>query len=431
MKSLIVIFLVLIVSAVATLMFMEEPGYVLFAYADMSVQTTMAFFIIALVVILAVVYGLIRFLVGLFGLPGRMSEKRQQKKAVACQRGLALGLAEMTEGRYAKAEKLLVQSAKRGDAPMLNYLSAARAAQMQGAYDRRDEYLRQASQSGSNTEVAVGLTQAELQIAHGEHAQAISTLRHLNDVAPGNQQLLRLKARLCQEVGDSESLMGLMSDLRKAKAFDGETLEKLEVEAFTAQARDIAAANELGKLEGIWVNLPKASRNNAGMVVAYAQALVAMNEADRAEAVLRAAIKQHWDESLVRLYGRLNLSDVSRAIGYAEGWLRDHRRDATLLLTLGRLCKQAKVWGKARGYLESSISARPNPEAYRELGELLEQVGEEKLAQDAFRKGLQLAVDGAEAEAAPVAAIQPTTKKGKKAAKGGTAALPSLSSGTA
>ncbi|MBK1671832.1 hypothetical protein CKO35_00675 [Ectothiorhodospira shaposhnikovii] len=430
MKSLIVIFLVLIVSAVATLMFMEEPGYVLFAYADMSLQTSMAFFIIALVVILAVVYGLIRFLVGVFGLPGRMSEKRQQKKAVACQRGLALGLAEMTEGRYSKAEKLLVQSAKRGDSPMLNYLSAARAAQMQGAYDRRDEYLRQASQSGSNTEVAVGLTQAELQIAHGEHAQAISTLRHLNDVAPGNQQLLRLKARLCQEVGDSESLMGLMPDLRKAKAFDNETLEKLEAEAFSAQAREIAAANELGKLEGIWVNLPKVSRNNPGMVAAYAQALVAMNEADRAEAVLRAAIKQHWDQNLVHLYGKLAVNDVSRAIGYAEGWLRDHRRDAVLLLALGRLCKLAKVWGKARGYLESSISAKASPEAYRELGELLDQVGEEKLAQDAYRKGLQLAVDGAEAEAAPVAAAQPA-KKGKKVAKGGTAALPSLSSGTA
>ncbi|MCG5536141.1 heme biosynthesis HemY N-terminal domain-containing protein [Ectothiorhodospira mobilis] len=394
MKSLIVIFLVLIASAVGTLMFMEEPGYVLFAYGDMSLETSLAFYIAAMVVVLLLAYGIIRFLVGLFGLPGTMSARRQQKKAMVCQRGLALGMAEMTEGRWNKAEKLLVQSARRGDSPMLNYLSAARAAQMQGATDRRDDYLRQAAQAETGSDVAVGLTQAELQLDHGEYPQATSALRHLNDIAPNHPQLLRLRARLYQETGDSASLLAVLPDLRKARAQDNETLDRMETEAFASRAQELAEAGELAKLEGLWVNLPKTSRNRHELVEPYARALIRLNEHDRAEAVLRTAIKGRWNEKLVYLYGLLSVNDANRAIGVAEGWLRDHRRDPVLLLTLGRLCKLAKAWGKARGYLESSVAARPNAEAYRELGELLEQLGEEKLAQDAYRKGLQVAVDG-------------------------------------
>ncbi|MFP4243450.1 MAG: heme biosynthesis HemY N-terminal domain-containing protein [Ectothiorhodospira sp.] len=394
MKSLIVIFLVLIASAVGTLLFMEEPGYVLFAYGDMSLETSLAFYIAAMVVVLLVLYGVIRFLVGLFGLPGTMSARRQQKKAMVCQRGLAQGMAEMTEGRWNKAEKLLVQSARRGDSPMLNYLSAARAAQMQGAYDRRDDYLRQAAQAETGSDVAVGLTQAELQLDHGEYAQATSALRHLNDISPNHPQLLRLRARLYQETSDCGALLAILPDLRKARALDSEALDRMETEAFASRAMELAETGELGKLEGIWVNLTKASRNRHELVEPYAHALIKLNEPDRAEAVLRTAIKQRWNEKLVYLYGLLSVNDANRAIGVAEGWLRDHRRDPVLLLTLGRLCKLAKAWGKARGYLESSVAARPSAEAYRELGELLEQLGEEKLAQDAYRKGLQVAVEG-------------------------------------
>ncbi|AHK77877.1 hypothetical protein M911_00150 [Ectothiorhodospira haloalkaliphila] len=411
MKSLIVIFLVLIASAIATLLFMEEPGYVLFAYGDMSVETSMAFYIVAMVVALLVLYGVIRFLVGLFGLPGNMSARRKQKKALACQKGLALGMAEMTEGRWHKAEKLLVQSARRGDSPTLNYLSAARAAQAQGAYDRRDEYLRQASQAEAGAEVSVGLTQAELQLDHGETGPATSTLRHMNDVAPGHPQLLRLRARLYRETGDSASLLNVLPELRKARALDNEALNELEAEAFSARAAELASAGDLGKLEGTWVSLPKTSRSRNELVEPYARALINLNEPDRAEVVLRSSLKQKWNERLVELYGQLNVNDTNRAISVAEGWLREHRRDPVLLLTLGRLCKKGKAWGKARGYLESSVNAKPTPEAYRELGEILDQVGEEKLAQDAYRKGLQVAVDGSLSE--PVVPVAPKPEAGK------------------
>ena len=46
--------------------------------------------------------------------------------------------------------------------------------------------------------------------------------------------------------------------------------------------------------------------------------------------------------------------------------------DPVLLLAASRLCMQNQLWGKARGYLEACIGRNGPPQAYRELGQLLE-----------------------------------------------------------
>jgi HemY protein len=60
-------------------------------------------------------------------------------------------------------------------------------------------------------------------------------------------------------------------------------------------------------------------------------------------------------------------SDPARQLQTAEGWLKEHPADPSLLLTLGRLCLQTSLWGKARDYLESSLRLQRNPEACAEL----------------------------------------------------------------
>jgi HemY protein len=63
------------------------------------------------------------------------------------------------------------------------------------------------------------------------------------------------------------------------------------------------------------------------------------------------------------------------------------------LLSLGRLCKHNKLWGKARSYLNASIGIKPHSDAYKELGQLLEQLNEHSQAVECYHKGLLLAAD--------------------------------------
>ena len=89
-------------------------------------------------------------------------------------------------------------------------------------------------------------------------------------------------------------------------------------------------------------------------------------------------------------------ADASKQLKRAEGWLSNHAEDPDLLLTTARLCLRNELWGKARSYLESVISLRPTPEAYREYGALLNQLGETDAAADAYRDGLGMVSGGSD-----------------------------------
>ncbi|MCY1380050.1 heme biosynthesis-associated TPR protein [compost metagenome] len=92
----------------------------------------------------------------------------------------------------------------------------------------------------------------------------------------------------------------------------------------------------------------------------------------------------------MRLYGLLRGRDPARQLQTAEGWLKEHPSDASLLLTLGRLCLRNRLWGKAREYFETSLSFRRDSETCAELARLLAQLGEVERSNQLFQEGLGL-----------------------------------------
>ena len=56
---------------------------------------------------------------------------------------------------------------------------------------------------------------------------------------------------------------------------------------------------------------------------------------------------------------RARTAEASARIERAERWLLERERDPGLLAALGRLCAQAELWGKAKSFLEASLSFEP------------------------------------------------------------------------
>ena len=83
--------------------------------------------------------------------------------------------------------------------------------------------------------------------------------------------------------------------------------------------------------------------------------------------------------------------NVEQRIKQAQQWLAEHKNSAGLLLTLGRLHKQQKLWGQAKSYLEASLSRRPLVATYAELSEIHEQLNEIADARRCAKKALHLA----------------------------------------
>ena len=125
-------------------------------------------------------------------------------------------------------------------------------------------------------------------------------------------------------------------------------------------------------------------------MLAYAEQLRTLGAESEAEEVLGKALKRQYDARLVALYGELAGADPARQLQTAEGWLKAHPQDASLLLTLGRLSLQNRLWGKARDYLESSLRMERNPEACAELARLLAGLGETERSNQLFQEGLGL-----------------------------------------
>jgi HemY protein len=128
--------------------------------------------------------------------------------------------------------------------------------------------------------------------------------------------------------------------------------------------------------------------------------LIRTEQHELAEKNLAADLKREWRPLLVRQFGLVKGKDPVKQLKKAEGWLKDHPDDADLLLAAARLCLRNELWGKARSYLDTVISIRPTPEIYQEFGRLLNQLGDDEGAADAYRAGLGL-VAGSDLPAIP------------------------------
>jgi len=337
------------------------------------------------VLLLSYTFKLIKELTGLFG------EKRTQRLAEKARHSLEQGLIELSEGRFAKAEKILLHKVEHTENPLLTYLAAARAAQYQGAHDRRDDYIRYAHHSAPDADIAIGLTQAELQMDHNQFEQALATLNHLNMLSPQHSYVLKLLAKTHNKLADWESLRELLPDVKKSGAMHDEKLLSLEIDTWCGLMSDRSRTGDIDMLTQLWEIMPRNIKAISEVVEYYATELIKLHASGEAEQVLRDYLSNHWVESTVILYSELDVMASEQQISIVESWLQDHQHNEHLLYALGKMCISINMWGKARTYLEASLVAKPMPVTYLKLAQLLEDhLDDHRQSQEYYRQGLHM-----------------------------------------
>jgi HemY protein len=394
---------VMLASVAVTLMVSKDNGYVLIGYGVWTVEGSLAFFVLLNLLLFLLLYWAIRAMNALWSVPGNVRDWNDRRLTKKAHRFMVKGLVELAEGEWRAAEKSLLRHVENSETPLLNYLAAARAAQSLGAHERRDHHLQLAHESMPSADVAVGLTQAELQLAHQQMEQALATLMHLRSIAPKHKYVLKLLRSLYENLGDWRQLALLLPELRKHKVFSSDELEGLEVDIQSRLMAQVAAEKEPEALHRFWESLSKVMRKDSRLVYEYACFRLQQGRGDQIGDLLRDALVHKWDDRLVSVYGLIEGDDVLRLLANGEEWLLQRPHDPILLLALGRLALRARIWGKARNYLEASIGAEPSVEAYRELGALLERQEEKDESVNCYRKGLELATRGSspKSQAAP------------------------------
>jgi HemY protein len=396
MKRLYVI-LFLVIAATAALGFAvaQHSGYVLIAYQSFRYEASLWATLAAIAMVWLLIWGikvLVELVMTSSGVVNPWSRRNRSRRV---QVAIEHGQLDLAEGRWASAQRHLYRAAEAERQPLLYYLGAARAANEQGNYAECDHLLERALERQPQAELAIALSHAQLQTDRGDTDGALVTLQAMHDRHPHNAQTLRQLQRLYQQRGEWSSVIRLLPELRKDKVLPPAELAELERRAW-GENLSLAAQREedgtvgLQSLNRAWQQLTSAQRQEAPLVLAYAEQLRQLGAQVEAEEVLRSALKRKYDSHLARLYGLVRGSDPARQLQTAEGWLKEHPGDPSLLLTLGRLCLQTSLWGKARDYLESSLRVQRNPEACAELARLLAQLGDTERSNQLFQEGLGL-----------------------------------------
>ncbi|MFV1983398.1 MAG: heme biosynthesis HemY N-terminal domain-containing protein [Thiohalomonadales bacterium] len=388
---------VLLLSVLIGLFANHDTGYVLIGRGYYTVELSLTLFVVLQLVGFVSLYAIVRVFIKTWHMPKSISRWNQRHHRQKAHEASNTGLVQLAQGQWKKAEHTLIKNAKHSDTPLVNYLSAARAAQKMNAPDRRDEYLELAQAQAtknkksahSNDEFAIQLTQAELQMAHGQLDKSFTLLKKLLKRAPHHSQVLFLLFQLYSRKKDNDSMLNMLPEVRKLKLIPVDELSQIELELYTYALNNIKTESG-NKIIKFWKTIPKNCQENDKLIELYALLLIKNHKQDVAHTLLQKRLKESWKEDIMLLFGDVESSTPVAQLEFAEKFLKQHEKNHSLLLSLGKLSKRCELWGKARSYLEASIGIKPQRETYRELGELLEQLGEENKAAACFKDGLFL-----------------------------------------
>jgi len=380
--------LLIVIGLGLVLLVRDDPGFLLLRYREWEVETSLAVAMVALIIAVIVVHFSLRFLRGLWRLPRNMKNRSQTRRYAKVRRQLTQGLIDLAEGRFEQAENHLVRLVDFSESPLVHYLSAARAAQLQGKHDARDSYLKAAHDANPDAELAIGVTQAELQLAHLQTEQALATLTHLHSVAPKHDYVTMLLARAYHELQDWRALVELLPVVRRRKLVKPARLRELELSGYRG-VLELDSGNQQD-FETAWSKLPKDLQSDAILLRSYFEQFARQGWSNSsAEQALLKAIDQQ-----IEVYGRYQARDATTQMMRVEKWLDDYGHNEQLLLALGRISVRARLWGKAQSYFEASIGARATAAACLELADLFEQQLEQpEKAVEYYQQGLKLCLE--------------------------------------
>ena len=338
-----------------------NKGYVLIALGEYTIEMSVvsaALFGVLLYVLLLLVENLLG---RLFSLHSRTRIWLHHRRRRQGQQQTLAGALALAEGRFEQAEALMLKGAGESEQPLLNYISAAEAAEAQGESERRDRYLQQAEEEHPNARLALGLIRARSQLRRNELIAAEQTLLTLQADYPQHRTVLTLLKECLLSRSQWSSLLSLLPQLQKLKLITAAEFSALQKQIYPALFAE--KGNTLGK-EGVlalWRELPKSLRHEPELLDALIQQLITMGAEADAEELLQESLRKHFQPALLPLAAKLQHpgSALTQLVEKLQSQLPETERAATM----GFIYLQQKAYAQAQSALEQALQQQPTNRA--------------------------------------------------------------------
>jgi HemY protein len=413
MRIVVWLLLLAVVAVLAAGTLGANDGVVSIYWAPWRVDLSLNLFVVLVLAAGAVVYGVVGAVNRLIGLPERARLWRLQRRERAAQNALRESLGLLFSGRYSRAHRsaqraleiqaLTSQLTADAEFGALAHLLAASSLHRLQDRTRRDQQLERALELFATqsvpTPVAEGarLLAAEWAIDDRDADRALEHLGQLPAGVARRTQALRLRLQATRLSRQPLEALKTARLLAKHQGFAPVAahgiLRSLAIEV-------IDTARDADQLRRIWLQLDSADRRDP-VVAARAASRAAEHEA---LADGRGWLKPHWEQ--IRQLGERERSAVLQAFvkvlpGLPADWLpllegayAAQPQDAELAHAVGRAMAERQLWGRARRLLElaatnTAATLAVRQDAWRWLGQIAEQQGDEAQAQHCYRQAAQ------------------------------------------
>ena len=385
-KRIIFILFAAFLIALGGLYIKDEPGFAVFTFGDYTIELELIYFYFYLIAAFIVLYIAFRLLGYFYRLPRKVHNNKQKKRNVEIMQGLEASFQDADKFDWSPALRNATKHIQHSPIQAAQYLLAADYAHNAGLIETRDGHLAKLRKLNGSKVLADSM-EAQYCLDDDNAAKALTILREEEINNPGDlSTLMQAYLAIGDSAGIERNLPKLYSQTNKAQEI------QITVRDCLLYLIDTYNQNsQTESLAGMWKAYSEQMASNPDILHTYVRALCKHQHDILAEQIIKTQLSKEWDEELIQHYGRLKIDNVEQRIKQSESWLEKHKDSAGLLLTLGHLCKQQKLWGKAKNYLESSLSRRPLAATYAELASVHEALDQPLDAQKCAKKGLHIA----------------------------------------
>jgi len=360
-----------------------NDGYALLVLPPWRVEMSLNLLLVILAIAFGLLYAILRAAGAMARLPAQVAAFRARRAQGQAESALRDAMRLLLEGRYSQSLKRAEVAFDAGHAPGLAALLAARSAQLMRDDERQAQWFVRALEHDGEIHNARLMIEAVMAVEAQDFRTADRALEQLNRESGRHIAALRLSLRTQQGLGNWQGALRILRQLEKHRAMTAEQAAVLRRRAHREILKDLN--DDTDTLERYVRDMDETDRNDPAVAQSLARALQKVGNVTEAARVIESSLEEQWDTDLVALYGDLQGGDVLGRISHSEKWLHEHPRDAVLLLTLGRLCRQRELWGKAQSYLDASLSIDASVVAHVELARLLDHLGRNEEANRHYR----------------------------------------------
>lgn len=347
-----------------------NDGYVLLVFPPYRAEVSLNLAILVILGSFVTLYALLRAVALTLSLPGRVRAFRKRRKAEKMLKTFYDSTRLLFEGRFSQAMKKASDAYAAGQSPALAAVLAARSAQRLREPYKQKDWLDRAVQHDPEMLPACLMLEAEMHIEMRRFAEAVTVLKRLQDISGRHIAALRLELRAQQGCESWDEVLRIARLLEKSNALLPELAQEIKLKAHQENA--LQRRDDLGQLKAYLKGMP-GREGSSRLARTFAEAFVTLGAHDEAQRYIEDRLDEEWDSQLAKLYGLTRGGDLTSRIARADKWLSQHHDDAQLLLALGRMCLEQRLWGKAQAYLEASLSLADRREVRLELARLFEQ----------------------------------------------------------